>query len=97
MEVAVAPTIVCGASTECAASEACTAFDFVPVATGSDVLSPANRTSPAVTDAQGHFGWDVTAGYYKVQAEKVNVRFSGNGDFSVAAKAPEVDTARARH
>jgi hypothetical protein len=33
-------------------------------------MSPANRTNPDRTDALGQFGWDVFAGFYKVQAEK---------------------------
>jgi len=33
-------------------------------------MSPANRTNPDLTDANGHFGWDVIAGLYKVRAEK---------------------------
>ncbi len=43
---------------------------FVPVPDGSDIMSPANRSNPDLTDAAGHFGWDVSAGYYKVRAEK---------------------------
>jgi hypothetical protein len=33
-------------------------------------MSPANRTNPDTTDAEGRFGWDVIAGFYKVRAEK---------------------------
>jgi hypothetical protein len=33
-------------------------------------MSPANRSNPDMTDADGHFGWDVFEGYYKVRAEK---------------------------
>ena len=29
---------------------------------------PANRDNPDQTDGSGHFGWDVIAGYYKVEA-----------------------------
>lgn len=43
---------------------------FSPVADGSALMSPANRHNPDTTDAQGRFGWDVLAGYYKVRAEK---------------------------
>jgi len=43
---------------------------YVPVPDGSAVMSPANRTNPDVTDAVGHFGWDVTAGFYVVRASK---------------------------
>lgn len=34
---------------------------------GSDIMSPSNRTNPDLTDDEGHFGWDVIAGYYKVR------------------------------
>lgn len=47
-------------------------FEVVP--DGSDVMSPSNRTNPDQTDSTGHFGWDVTAGYYKVTAEKDGCR-----------------------
>ncbi len=43
---------------------------FVEVADGSAVMSPSNRNNPDLTDADGHFGWDVIAGYYKVRATK---------------------------
>lgn len=43
---------------------------FAPVPDGSAVMSPSNRTNPDLTDADGHFGWDVVAGYYKVRASK---------------------------
>lgn len=43
-------------------------FDIV--VSGSPVMSPANRVNPMQTDTAGLFGWDVIAGYYKVQAEK---------------------------
>jgi uncharacterized membrane protein YgcG len=43
---------------------------FVPVPDGSAVMSPSNRTNSDLTDADGHFGWDVVAGYYKVRASK---------------------------
>jgi hypothetical protein len=43
---------------------------FNQVPDGDAVMSPANRTNPDITDAYGHFGWDVNAGYYFVRAEK---------------------------
>lgn len=45
---------------------------FVVVPDGSAIMSPANRTNPDLTDATGHFGWDVLAGYYLVRAEKAD-------------------------
>ncbi|CAG0988215.1 hypothetical protein PLCT2_02312 [Planctomycetaceae bacterium] len=44
-------------------------FDVVP--NGSALMAPMNRHNPDTTDANGHFGWDVLAGYYKVRAEKL--------------------------
>jgi hypothetical protein len=43
---------------------------FAVVPDGDALMSPANRTNPDATDAGGHFGWDVIAGFYKVRAEK---------------------------
>lgn len=43
---------------------------FEPVPDGSALMSPANRINPDMSDALGHFGWDVLAGFYKVRAEK---------------------------
>jgi hypothetical protein len=42
---------------------------FVEVPDGSPLMSPSNRTNPDATNADGRFGWDVVAGYYKVRAE----------------------------
>jgi hypothetical protein len=42
---------------------------FTQVPDGSAIMSPANRTNPDTTDADGHFGWDVIAGYYLVTAQ----------------------------
>ena len=41
---------------------------FVQVPDGSLLMSPSNRQNPDTTDASGHFGWDVVAGYYKIRA-----------------------------
>ena len=43
---------------------------FTPVANGDPVMSPANRRNPDLTDAGGHFGWDVLSGTYRVRAEQ---------------------------
>jgi hypothetical protein len=43
---------------------------FAKVPNGDAVMSPANRTNPDTTNAEGHFGWDVVAGFYRVRAEK---------------------------
>jgi hypothetical protein len=43
---------------------------FVQVPHGSAIMSPDNRTNADLTDAGGHFRWDVIAGYYRVRAFK---------------------------
>jgi Bacterial Ig-like domain (group 3) len=43
---------------------------FVKVPPGSTIMSPANRTNPDETSADGLFGWDVLAGYYTIEASK---------------------------
>jgi hypothetical protein len=45
---------------------------------GSAVMSPMNRKNTDVTDAGGHFGWDVIAGYYKVRVEADGCFAPGN-------------------
>jgi hypothetical protein len=60
---------------------------FTPVTNGSTVLSPANRTNPDVTDAAGHFGWDVSAGRYKVRAEKTGCTSAADRSVAYAESA----------
>ncbi|WP_437318048.1 DNRLRE domain-containing protein [Sorangium sp. So ce385] len=43
---------------------------FTVVPDGSAIMSPLNRANPSISDGEGHFGWDVITGYYKVRAEK---------------------------
>lgn len=43
---------------------------FTAVPDGSAVMSPMNRANPDQSEADGHFGWDVVAGFYKVRARK---------------------------
>lgn len=42
---------------------------FGAVPDGSVVMSPATRQNPQLTDAHGHFGWDVLQGSYELQAQ----------------------------
>jgi hypothetical protein len=51
---------------------------FTQVPNGDALMSPVNRRNPDTTDASGHFGWDVLAGYYKVRTEKVGCYMPGN-------------------
>ncbi|MGZ5331210.1 MAG: nidogen-like domain-containing protein [Solirubrobacterales bacterium] len=41
---------------------------FIQVPDQSAIMSPGNRNNPDLTDGNGHFGWDVLAGFYKVRA-----------------------------
>jgi hypothetical protein len=52
---------------------------FVQVPNGSAIMSPGNRANPDTTDATGHFGWDVLAGFYKVRAAKAGCTAPGTG------------------
>ncbi|WP_437972383.1 DNRLRE domain-containing protein [Sorangium sp. So ce260] len=51
-------------------------FSVVP--DGSAIMSPMNRENPSISDAEGHFGWDVITGYYQVRAEKPGCHAPGN-------------------
>lgn len=51
---------------------------FTQVPNGDSTMSPANQRNPDTTDAFGHFGWDVTAGYYTVTASKSGCHAPGN-------------------
>lgn len=59
-------------------------FSVVP--DGSAVMSPSNRRNPDASEDDGHFGWDVIAGFYKVRAQKAGCHAPGAGD-------PVVETA----
>ncbi len=61
---------------------------FVQVPNGSAIMSPGNQTNPDLTNATGHFGWDVLAGYYKVRAEKAGCTAPGGGAFVESAVLP---------
>jgi hypothetical protein len=52
---------------------------FTPVPNGSEIMSPANRRDPDQTDSLGHFGWDVTGGFYSVTAQRSGCTSSSGG------------------
>lgn len=52
---------------------------YAAVPDGSALMSPANRVNPDTTNATGHFGWDVVAGYYKVRAQMAGCTAPGGG------------------
>jgi protocatechuate 3,4-dioxygenase beta subunit len=43
---------------------------FTALPNGDAAMSPANRANPMLSAADGSYGWDVVAGFYKVQAGK---------------------------
>lgn len=51
-------------------------FDAVP--DGSPIMSLSNRANPDLTNANGHFGWDVVTGLYVVRAEKADCHAVGD-------------------
>jgi hypothetical protein len=51
---------------------------FQQLPNGSAVMSPSNRRNSDLTDANGHFQWDVTAGQYKVRAQKSGCHAPGS-------------------
>ncbi|HET6793573.1 MAG TPA: cell wall-binding repeat-containing protein, partial [Acidimicrobiales bacterium] len=56
---------------------------YTPVPDGSPVMSPANRTNPWVTGADGGFGWDVVAGFYQLTASKPGCTAASSAPFAV--------------
>jgi len=51
-------------------------FEIVP--NGDAIMAPMNRQNPDTTNATGHFGWDVIAGYYFVRAAAPGCTAPGN-------------------
>jgi hypothetical protein len=45
-------------------------LSLIAVPVGDARLSPANQENPDLTDAAGHFGWDVAAGAYVIRAAR---------------------------
>jgi hypothetical protein len=43
---------------------------FLAVPDGSETMSPNNRSNPMLSAADGSYGWDVIAGFYKVKATR---------------------------
>ncbi len=56
---------------------------FTQVTDGSAVMSPANRSNPDTTDASGRFGWDVVAGYYKVEASAAGCTSATSSELAI--------------
>jgi len=58
---------------------------FTVVPDGSDIMSPSNRTNPMVSGADGSFGWDVIAGYYRVDVTKDGCHAPGDAGNPVSS------------
>ena len=64
---------------------------FVQVPDGSATMSPANRNNPDSTDSTGHFGWDVIAGYYKVEASAPGCATASTGVLNIPPPVTNLD------
>ena len=67
---------------------------FVAVPHGDAIMSPSNRVNPDVSKADGQFGWDVIAGFYKVRAEKEGCHAAGSDASFVETDAMQVPPPR---
>lgn len=56
---------------------------FTPVANGSAVMSPSNRSNPSTTNGEGAFGWDTVPGFYEVAASKPGCGTATSAPFRV--------------
>lgn len=64
---------------------------FTAVPNGSEIMSPKNRRNPSYAGQYGNFAWDVTAGFYKVEASFGNCHVPGNpNDKTVESRVYEV-------
>jgi carboxypeptidase family protein len=66
---------------------------FTVVPNGDAIMSPGNRTNPDTTDSAGHFGWDVIAGYYKVQATKSGCNTAETGVLTIPPPVTDLELA----
>jgi hypothetical protein len=67
---------------------------FVAVPNGDAIMSPSNRVNPDTSKADGQFGWDVIAGFYKVRAEKDGCHAAGSDASFVETDAMQVPPPR---
>jgi hypothetical protein len=63
---------------------------FVPVPDGDAIMSPANRTNPMPSGADGSYGWDVLAGFYEIQASRSGCHAPGSTATTVTSDVHEV-------
>jgi Glycosyl hydrolase family 12/Cellulose binding domain len=64
---------------------------FTIVANGSTIMSPTNRRNPDLTGQYGDFSWDVTPGFYKVEASFGKCHVPGNpNDSTVESKVFQI-------
>lgn len=64
---------------------------FVQVPDQSATMSPGNRDNPDQTDGSGHFGWDVIAGYYKVEASAPGCATASTGVLNIPPPVTNLD------
>jgi hypothetical protein len=64
---------------------------FFAVPDESPVMSPSNRNNPDFADDNGHFGWDVVAGYYVVKAENGDDCTGQSGVLSIPPPVTDLD------
>jgi hypothetical protein len=63
--------------------------DLSPVTPGDPSLSPATPSNPETSDANGAWGWDVSAGTYYVFAEKQGCGSTTSGPITVTQGNPQ--------
>ena len=66
---------------------------YTQVPNGSAIMSPSNRKNPDTTDSTGHYGWDVTAGFYKVSVSKADCYAPGTYSSGANTVQPVFTTA----
>jgi hypothetical protein len=64
---------------------------FIPVPSGTALMSRGNHENPSTTGADGKFGWDVVAGYYKVRASASGYRSVDSAVFDMPPPPSSID------
>ncbi len=64
---------------------------FIPVPSNTALMSQGNQENPVYTGADGRFGWDVLAGYYKVRASAYGYRTAESSVFETPPPPSSID------
>jgi len=64
---------------------------FIPVPNNTALMSRGNHTNPSTTGAEGKFGWDVVAGYYKMRASASGYRSADSAVFDMPPPPASID------